>query len=50
MSCLDCEHVSVSKEYCPLATSFHHRPMKIEDPNKVPEWCPLLNNKTKENR
>lgn len=40
MTCLNCEHISVSKTHCPYAQSLYGKEMKIEDPNKIPEWCP----------
>ena len=45
MACFDCEHISVSETHCPYAESVYHKEMRIEDPNEIPEWCPLLNDK-----
>jgi len=42
MKCEDCEELSVSKTHCPLAQSLYAKEMKIEDLNKVPEWCPKI--------
>ena len=34
------EHISVSGTHCPYAESVYHKECVIEDPTKVPEWCP----------
>ena len=47
-SCKRCNKLSVSKEFCTHATSLHHKPMPIEDLDKIPEWCPKKKHNIKE--
>ena len=47
MACKNCEHISVSGNYCPYAESVYAKKCRIENPKKTPKWCPLKSNKKK---
>ena len=48
-SCEKCKEQSISGDYCTLATSLNAKPMFIEDPTNIPEWCPKKNHKEHNN-